>query len=182
METAKHICGEEHAKWLDNPLRNLIHNPKKMFKEFVHPGGTVLDIGCGPGTFTLGLAKLVGPQGNVIAVDIQEGMLKRTQQKIERASLQDRVSYHKCDDSLSEIATPADFIVTFYMVHETPNPKQFARDICSLLKPGGYYYLAEPKFHVSKSQYDELLEVCKKEGLAVVKEEGIISRIAVFRK
>ena len=43
---------------------------------------TVLDVGCGPGFFTLDMARLVGPSGRVIAADLQEGMLEKLGQKI----------------------------------------------------------------------------------------------------
>src|SRR5690348_4619014 len=46
----------------------------------VQPGMSVIDIGCGPGRLTLPLAKGVGSQSDVTAVDIQAGMLERTQE------------------------------------------------------------------------------------------------------
>src|SRR6266511_5818212 len=42
----------------------------------LRPGRRVLDVGCGPGTITLGLAKAVAP-GEVIGVDLQEGLVER---------------------------------------------------------------------------------------------------------
>ena len=38
-------------------------------------GMTVLDVGCGMGFFSIGLAKLVGDKGCVIAADVQPKML-----------------------------------------------------------------------------------------------------------
>ena len=54
----------------DNPLRHLIHDPERLLEPYVKTGMTAVDIGCGMGYFTLGLAKLVGPGGTVIAVDL----------------------------------------------------------------------------------------------------------------
>ena len=43
---------------------------------------TALDVGCGPGFFTLDMARLVGESGQVIAADLQEGMLQIVRDKI----------------------------------------------------------------------------------------------------
>ncbi len=44
----------------DNPFRHFFHNPEKMIGSYVSKGMTVLDVGCGMGFFSIGLAKLVG--------------------------------------------------------------------------------------------------------------------------
>ena len=48
----------------------------------------VLDIGCGPGFFTIEIAKLLNGSGQVIAADMQEGMLCKVQQKVEGTGLE----------------------------------------------------------------------------------------------
>jgi len=47
----KHVCPVESAKGLDNFFRKLVQNPKKILKDYVKKGMTVLDVGCGPGFF-----------------------------------------------------------------------------------------------------------------------------------
>jgi len=49
---------------------------------------TVLDMGCGPGRITVPLAKKVGSQGKVVAVDIQTGMLRRAEAKAKQAGVE----------------------------------------------------------------------------------------------
>jgi ubiquinone/menaquinone biosynthesis C-methylase UbiE len=48
----------------------------------------VLDIGCGPGFFTIEIAKMLNGSGQVIAADMQEGMLCKVQQKVEGTGLE----------------------------------------------------------------------------------------------
>ena len=48
----------------------------------------VLDIGCGPGFFTIEIAKMLNGSGLVIAADMQEGMLCKVQQKVEGTGLE----------------------------------------------------------------------------------------------
>ncbi len=73
--TGGHTCPPWFLFTFDNPLRRWLHNPRKIVRPFVSPGDTVLDVGCGMGTFTIDLASYVGPQGKVIAADLQEAML-----------------------------------------------------------------------------------------------------------
>jgi 2-polyprenyl-3-methyl-5-hydroxy-6-metoxy-1,4-benzoquinol methylase len=57
MSEISHICSWKHAFALDNPIRRLIHNLQKILGEYIEAGQTVLDVGCGPGTFSLAMAK-----------------------------------------------------------------------------------------------------------------------------
>ena len=71
---ADHICPWWMGYLLANPLRRLLEEPEKLIGPFVKEGMTVVDYGCGMGFFTLPMARLVGPGGKVIAVDVQEKM------------------------------------------------------------------------------------------------------------
>ena len=53
-----HICPWWLTYTFDNPLRRLIHNPRKMLSGLVRPGMTAADLGCGMGYFTAALAEL----------------------------------------------------------------------------------------------------------------------------
>ena len=84
-----HICPWWLAFEFDNRLRHFFHNPEKMLGSYVSKGMTVLDVGCGMGFFSIGLAKLVCDKGSVIAADVQpkmlEAMQKRSEKKVFRA-------------------------------------------------------------------------------------------------
>ena len=60
---------------LASPIRKLVQESARMLKPFVRVGMTVLEPGPGMGSFTLDLARLVGPAGRVIAVDVQPQMI-----------------------------------------------------------------------------------------------------------
>ena len=65
-----HVCTWWHAYSFDNPLRKLIHKPKRILGAYVKDGMTVMDVGCGMGHFSIGMANLVGEQGKVIASNL----------------------------------------------------------------------------------------------------------------
>jgi len=72
MAEASCVCSWKFASILDNPIRKLIHNPKKILAEHIEPGQIVLVIVCGPGMFSIAIAQMVGENGKVIAVDVQD--------------------------------------------------------------------------------------------------------------
>lgn len=172
----------DHIKWLDNGFRMAAHNPRRLFGRYVRPGAVALDVGCGPGNFTVGLARLTGKTGRVIAVDLQETMLEMARKKAADAGVTDQVEFHRCTDTALGIDEQVDFILTFYMVHESPKPLHLVDELADLLKPGGFWFLAEPKFHVTKEAYREVLDRGEKRDLRVIRETGVISRVAVLAK
>ena len=92
---AGNVCPWWLCPTFDNPLRRLIHNPDRILAGLVRPGETALDLGCGMGYFSIPLARLVGPEGKVICVDLQEQMLAGVRRRAERAGVADRIRLHR---------------------------------------------------------------------------------------
>ncbi len=92
-----HVCPHQISFFLDNWIRRLIQPPGKIVGPYIQEGNTVIDMGCGPGYFTIDMAKIVGPEGRVIAVDIQAKMLERVRKKAQKHGLAERIdlSYRK---------------------------------------------------------------------------------------
>lgn len=75
------ICPLQLSLSLDNKIRRWLQNPQKILGPYVREGMEVLEIGCGPGFFTLDMGLMVGKSGRVLAVDLQEGMLSKVKEK-----------------------------------------------------------------------------------------------------
>ncbi len=72
----------------DNPIRRRFSNPYKRLQDAgILEGKTVLEIGCGPGFFTIPCSKMVGSDGLVYALDIHPLAIKRVKRKIKENSL-----------------------------------------------------------------------------------------------
>jgi SAM-dependent methyltransferase len=72
----------------DNPILPLVRNPHKLLKAArLEQGHKVLEVGCGPGFFTIPAAEIVGNEGHVYAVDVHPLAIKRVKQKIERQGI-----------------------------------------------------------------------------------------------
>lgn len=133
-----------HAPWLLRKSRERQEECSKLLASLdVKPGATVCDLGCGNGFYTLQLAKLVGPQGVVWAVDIQPEMLELLE---ERAKTRGVPNLKPTLGSILSPNLPADSIDLLLLVdvyHEFSHPEQMLFEIRKSLKPGGRVALVE---------------------------------------
>ncbi|MDD2755437.1 MAG: class I SAM-dependent methyltransferase [Methanothrix sp.] len=181
-ETSR-ICSWKIAHVLDNPIRRLIHNPQEILGGHIKPGQTVLDLGCGPGTFSIAMAKMVGESGRVIAVDIQEEMLQILRKKAALHGLESRIIIRKSGPDRIGLSEKVDFALAFYMVHEVPNAKDFLKEIASVLKPNGKLLIVEPKMHVSADAFEKTMDIARQVGLSPISEPKIrFSRSKLFSR
>ncbi len=143
---------------------------------------TVLDIGCGPGLFTVDMAQMVGKSGRVIAADLQDGMLERLRDKIHRTELEERITLHKCPESRIGVSDNVDFALAFYMVHEVPNQEELFDEVGSILRPDGLVLIVEPPFHVSKRAFEETIGKARDAGLTPVERPRVFLSKAILLK
>jgi ubiquinone/menaquinone biosynthesis C-methylase UbiE len=179
----KRVCPVEISGSLDNKLRKWVQNPRKILGHYIKEGMTVLDLGCGPGFFSIDIARMVGKSGRVIASDLQEGMLRKLKEKIQGTALEGRVILHKCEQNRIGWNDKIDFVLAFYVVHEIPNQGEFFKELESIVKTNGQVLVVEPPFHVSKSAFAKTVRKARDAGFKV--EEGpkvILSKAVMFRK
>lgn len=180
---ASHVCPWWGGYLIDNPLRRLLHDPRKIIGPYVMPGMTVMDVGCGMGMFSLAMAEMVGDQGRVIAVDLQQQMLDVLRRRAEKAAVADRIQTHKCEPDHLDIDVQADFALAFAMVHEVPDQRRLLGEIYACLKPGGKFLVAEPKIHVPGGAFQQTVTTAVALGLKVIEEPRVRwCRAAVFEK
>jgi ubiquinone/menaquinone biosynthesis C-methylase UbiE len=178
-----HVCPWWLAYSFDNPIRKLFHKPHQMLAPYVREGMTVMDVGCGMGFFSIGMAALVGDSGGVIAVDLQSKMLEVTKKRARRAGFENRVTPHLCQPDAIGIKDTVDFILTFWMAHEVPDKTEFFRQLIANLNPNGKLLIAEPKMHVSATHFQEILETAQTIGLKLTEQPTIrFSHSAVLEK
>lgn len=178
----KHVCPVEHAGHLDNRFRRWLQNPHKILAPYLTSGMRALDIGCGPGFFTLDMAYLVGPTGQVTSVDIQQGMLDRVKRKIQGTELEERIDLKLIEGGRFGGLGPVDFCLAFYMVHEVPDQPAFFKEIRSVLNSGGLALIVEPPLHVSKQDFEATIRTAGDAGLSVADRPKMILSKAVLLK
>lgn len=182
-DTNKHICPIEMAGSLDIGIRRWVQNPQKILGPYIKEGMTILELGCGPGFFTIDIAQMIGKSGHVIAADLQEGMLQKVKNKIKKRDLEERITMHKCYENKIGVSVKVDFVLLFYMVHEVKDKNSLFDEIKSILKPNGQILIVEPPFHVSKKAFEKTIKIANAAGLTLVKRPGIfLNKTALLRK
>ena len=162
-----HTCPWWFGYTFDNPLRRFIHRPESILREFVSPGDTAVDIGCGLGYFSIALAELVGPTGHVAAFDIQTQMVERAQRRAARRDLAKRIQFQVCRPDSIGFDGEADFVLAFWMLHEVSDPEQFLAEVRSFLRPSGHLMIAEPRLHVAKTRFSAAIQQAERSGFRV---------------
>src|SRR3954471_23062806 len=132
------------AEWLTRESREREEDCKTLLAALnVKPGDTVCDLGCGNGFYTLKLAKLVGKDGRVVAVDIQPEMLEllKAAAKAEKITNIEPALGTVTDPKLPEGKIDLMLLVDVY--HEFSNPEEMLAAIRKSLKTNGRVALAE---------------------------------------
>jgi ubiquinone/menaquinone biosynthesis C-methylase UbiE len=100
-------------------------------------GQKVLEVGCGPGFFTIPAARIVGEEGSVTALDISPLAVKRVQQKIEK---EDVTNVKTILANAAQTGLPDqsfDLIFVFGLAHASGSMKNILAELHRLLKPAG---------------------------------------------
>jgi ubiquinone/menaquinone biosynthesis C-methylase UbiE len=157
-------CPYEFIPFFDTLVRPRVHDPLRLFSGYVRRGMRVLDIGCGRGLSTVGLARLVGPSGGVVASDTSTDMLAAVRARAEASGVAGRVLLHRSPGSRTGLSDRFDFALAFWMVHEVEDKKQFLDDLRRRLKSGRYLFLVEPRFHVNSYEFDHIVALARCAG------------------
>jgi ubiquinone/menaquinone biosynthesis C-methylase UbiE len=164
-EDKNRVCPVELANSLDSKIRGWLQNPQKILSPYITKGMTALDIGCGPGFFSVEMAKLVGEKGRIIAADLQEGMLQKLRGKIKGTALENRIELVKCDKDNINVSDKVDFILAFYMIHEVPDKEKLFASLKKVLMENGQFLIVEPKlFHVTKKEFKATIHIAEMAG------------------
>jgi ubiquinone/menaquinone biosynthesis C-methylase UbiE len=182
----KKVCPYWVGYILASPLRRLFHNPERILASLVGNKMTVLEVGPGMGYFTLPIARMVGPGGQVVCVDLQEKMLQALRKRAGAAGLSDRIVARACQPSslgVEDFAGRIDFVLAFAVVHELPDTSHFFVEVSGALKPAGRCLVAEPKGHVSPQEFEAMLAAAAQTGLRVMQRPDIVRcRAALLTK
>jgi ubiquinone/menaquinone biosynthesis C-methylase UbiE len=178
----EHVCPWWLAYTFDNPLRPIFQKPEQILKPHLQRGMSAVDIGCGMGYFSIAMAEIVGEQGSVIAVDIQQKMLDVLAKRALAKGVKDRIRLHRCEPGAIGLDCKVDFALTFWMAHEVPNVADFMSEVKSMVKPGGKYLLVEPRFHVSMERFLHISETAGSVGFQMLEHPAIpFSRAVLFK-
>ena len=132
------------APWLVRESRQREEDCRMLLDALgIRPGQTVCDLGCGNGFYTLELARMVGPQGRVYAVDIQPEMLRML---VRRARAEGLMNIKPVLGTPIDPRLPAkavDVVLCVDVYHEFSHPEEMLARIRASLAERGTLVLAE---------------------------------------
>ena len=183
-DVRKHrVCPRWLCFTFDNRIRRLLQDPDRIMSSFIRSGDIVLDVGPGIGFFTIAMARLVGNGGQVIAVDIQEKMLRAILLRAQKAGMSNCIRTVLAGEDHLNVTVGVDFILAFWMAHEVPNQERFFAQLHTISKEGGRFLMAEPKLHVAKMQFEKSVSLAQKSGFKLLDRPAIsLSHAALFIK
>jgi len=159
----------------DNPLLPFLINPYRFLKDAgLRLGQTVLDVGCGPGFFTIPAAEIIGDEGVVYAVDLHPRAIERIQKKIESKGIKNvrPMLTNASDTGLTEQSIDVAFM--FGLPYIVGGQENVISEMHRILKPGGVL-----SFKKSRGSEKRLIGDMEKGGMIYSGKQG---RILLFNK
>lgn len=123
---------------LESPARLALLPPQRVLDLVsVRTGERVLDVGCGPGIFTVPLARAVGPSGRVVAVDLDPGMVAACSRRVTSLGLDNVVVERSEESTLPVPAVSMDLVFASHLLHELEDPRAFLAEVRRVLRRPG---------------------------------------------
>jgi ubiquinone/menaquinone biosynthesis C-methylase UbiE len=133
--------------FLGSRFRKMMQPPDKIVERSgIKEGMTVMDLGCGPGTYTVDVARAVGNKGKVYAVDIQQAMINRLENKLKKPENKDVHNIIPKVANAYELPFSNDSLDLVYMVavlQEIPDKQRALREVYRVLKNNGILAVSE---------------------------------------
>ncbi len=178
-----HVCPWWGGYFIDNRIRRLLHKREVILGDLVKQGMTVMDFGCGMGFLTIAMAEMVGEDGHVVAVDLQQRMLDVLRRRAEKVGVSDRIRTHQCEPDCIGVEGPVDLVLAFWSAHEVPDLEGFLGQVHACLRPDGKFLVAEPRGHVSAKSFDKMVASAENIGMGVSEKPHIrLSRAVVLTR
>ena len=181
------------ASWLERAERQAEENPQAAIDALdLKLGMVVCDLGAGSGYYTTRMAKKVGAQGKVYAVDIQPGMLQLLEKRLKQEGIKNVQTILGTENDPKLPDGSLDVLILVDVYHEFAQPQQMLRKISQAMKDDGRLVLLEfrkedPKVPIRlehKMSVDEVKQELQAEGfeIAGIKEHLPWQHMIILKK
>ena len=103
---------------------------------------SVADVGCGPGFFTIPMAKMVF-DGRIYALDIQDEMLDAVRAEVEKVNLTNVEVVKSQEKKLPLEDESVDGVLAAFVLQEATSPKTLLKEALRTLKTHGWLVILE---------------------------------------
>lgn len=137
-------------------FRDLHWRPSRHLKRArLERGMAVVDYGCGPGSFSIPAAKLVGPEGKVFAVDVHLLAVRSVVRRAARKGLKNVETVLVDDYDTGIRGSTIDRVLLIDTFAQIEDRQALLREIHRVLKEGGLLFMALE--HMGKSEQKEIV-------------------------
>jgi ubiquinone/menaquinone biosynthesis C-methylase UbiE len=127
----------------DNPFAKVSTAKFIIEQLYLQPEVRIVDIGCGPGRVTIPLAKKIGSNGSIVAMDIQQGMLQQVEEKAKAAHL-NNIRFLNAGIGEGKLEhNYYDYALLVTVLGEIPDQHAALQETFDALKPGGILSVTE---------------------------------------
>ena len=160
----KTVFAAEEAPMLLNPLRRFIMPVGRTLDRFgVSAGQVVLEVGPGPGYYSLEAARRAGPGGRLLCLDLQREMLTVLRSRLAAAGAEAETAVADATRlPLRDGCIDAAYLVT--VLGEVPDPEAALAELRRVLKPGGTLGFSESFGDPDYVRLGRLREMCSEAG------------------
>ncbi len=157
------------AARLLHPLRRWIHPVGEMLEKFrLKRGDTVLELGPGPGYFTVEASRMVSAEGRVLCLDIQPEMIALLRGRLDEGQVANAHPLVGDATSLPLADGSVDSAFVVGVLGEIPDRPRALAELRRVLKSGGALsiteYLGDPDYQLE----DSVRDLCRASGFEVL--------------
>jgi ubiquinone/menaquinone biosynthesis C-methylase UbiE len=172
---------------LNSKLRRFIYPERQLIERSgIKPGMTVVDLGCGSGAYAPYVARAVGAEGKVYAVDVQAGMLRQLERRMGKKEFQDVSNIEIKQTNAYDLPFTDDSIDLVYMVAvlpEIPDRGRALSEVRRVLRTGGILAVTEIIQDPDYPWRSTTTRICQQQGFIVEASLGHFWNYTVrFRK
>jgi ubiquinone/menaquinone biosynthesis C-methylase UbiE len=164
-------CPASFSWLVHNPIRRRYMRPI-LDRVGLRPGERILELGPGPGAFTVDAARRVGPEGRLVVADIQPEMITQVERRVQAAGLAN-VEMHVAsayDLPLADASVDRAFLIT--VLPEIPDRARALAELRRVLKPGGVLSITEEFLDPDYLFAGETIRLVEAAGLRLARRAG----------
>lgn len=137
MASAERAYGQGHSESVVRSQHwRTVDNSAAYLAPHLRPGMRVLDVGCGPGTITIDLARRVAP-GRVLGIDVSEAVLAQARAGAAEAGV-DNVTFHQTDITTTSVGFgELDVVHAHQVLLHLSDPVAALRTMLRMVRSGG---------------------------------------------
>ena len=143
----------------------------------IREGQTILDVGCGSGTFTIPSTSLVGEKGTVYALDVDEGALDKLRRKADEAGIKNvKIIHSSANNNLKLDDVSFDHVLLMDVLQEVSNRDLLFEEVRRVLKGKGLVTIFP--MHMD---YDEVVKLVESKGFELLSRK-FDDHLLIFKK